>query len=453
MKPILITLLGILASLPVIAGKPNFIIIFTDDQGYNDLGCFGSEKIKTPNIDRLATEGRKFTSFMVPSSVCSPSRAALLTGCYPKRVGLHKHVIFPANDYGLNPKEFTIPRLFKSLGYVTACIGKWHLGHRPAVLPTAHGFDSYFGIPYSNNMNHPDHSFSDNPFADKIWTDPAKWTKKFNVPLMEGTEIIELPVDQRTITSRYTDRAISFITENKDKPFFLYLAHTMPHVPLFVPDEARNPDVKNAYTCVIEHLDTEIGRMMKTVRELGLADDTFVIVTSDNGPAPNSRNFGGSAFPLRGAKASPFEGGQRVPCIIWAPGRIPAGTETGELVSSMDLLPSVAAILGTELPADRIIDGIDLSSTITGTPKKGRTEFIYYSAHGVLQGFRQGDWKLLTKGVRGVKETSLFNLANDVEEMKNLASKEPEKVNQLNARMRELDTEITTNARPVWQEK
>ena len=432
------------------AAKPNFIIIFTDDQGYADLGCFGSEKIKTPHIDRLAAEGRKFTSFMVASSVCSPSRAALLTGSYPKRVGMHKHVLFPASDYGLNPAEYTLADHFKSLGYATACIGKWHLGHLPELLPRAQGFDSYYGIPYSNDMNHPDNKGKASPFSDESWLKQDEFVKKWNTPLIENEEIIELPVDQRTITRRYTDRAISFVTENKDKPFFLYLPHSMPHIPLFVPEDAQDPDPKNAFKAVIEHIDAEVGRLADKLRELGLAENTYLIYTSDNGPWITFKHHGGSAFPLRDGKSTTFEGGQRVPCVMWAPGRIPAGTTSGELVSTIDLLPTLAALADSKLPENgNRIDGLDLSATLTGDAPSKRDEFVYYTAQGEPDGIRQGDWKLLLRK----PEPLLFNLKEDISELENLAAKHPEKIATLTARLKELDAEITENARPVWKKK
>ena len=432
------------------ATKPNFIIIFADDLGYNDLGCFGSTKIKTPNLDRLGKEGRKFTNFMVPSPVCSPSRAALLTGCYPKRVGLHKHVLFPTSDYGLNPSEYTIADHFKSLGYSTACIGKWHLGHHPETLPRRHGFDSYFGIPYSNDMNHPDNKGKAQPASDDSWRNQAEYVKKWNTPLIENEEIIELPVDQRTITRRYTDKAIEFVTANKAKPFFLYLPHSMPHIPLFVPEDAYDPDPANAYQCVIEHIDAEVGRLVDAVRTLGLADNTYIVFTSDNGPWIKFANHGGSALPLRDGKSTTFEGGQRVPCIMWAPGRIPAGTRSDALVSTIDLLPSLATLADSELPENgNRIDGLDVSPTITGDAPSPRNEFIYYSAQGEVDGIRQGDWKLLLRKPQPL----LFNLKEDISEKNDLASKNPEKVEALSARMKALDADITANTRPVWRKK
>jgi arylsulfatase A len=448
--------------------QPNFIIIFTDDQGYNDLGCFGSKAIKTPHLDRLAKEGRRFTQFYVPCSVCSPSRAALLTGSYPKRVGMHRHVLFPKSDYGLNPAEHTIADQLRSTGYATACIGKWHLGHHPETLPRQNGFDSYYGIPYSNDMNHPDNKGKASPASDDGWINQDKQVKLWNTPLIHNEKIIELPVNQRTITRRYTDKAIEFVTANKGKPFFLYLPHSMPHIPLFVPKDVHDPDPKNAYKCVIEHIDAEVGRLVKTVRDLGLANNTYIIFTTDNGPWLHFKHHGGSAFPLRDGKGTTFEGGQRVPCIMWGPGRIPADTTSSAFGSTLDLLPTITSLSGSKLPAKIRIDGYDLTKTITGDVPSPRKELVYYSARGSLEGIRQGDWKILVKKTRvkrgkkgkkaknaspGKTQIFLFNLADDVSETTNLADKNPERVKSLQARMKELDNEITANARPVWRKK
>ena len=439
--------------------RPNFIIIFADDQGYNDLGCFGSETIKTPNIDRLASEGRKYTSFYVPCSVCSPSRAALLTGCYPKRVGMHKHVLFPKSDYGLNPDEYTIADHLKSNGYATACFGKWHLGHHPQTLPRAQGFDAYFGIPYSNDMNHPDNSGKPRKkSSDELWADQESAIKLWNTPLIENEEIVELPVDQRTVTRRYTDKAIDFINANKDEPFFVYLPHSMPHIPLYVPEDAYDPNPRNAYKCVIEHIDAEVGRLAQTVRDLGLSEKTWIIYTSDNGPWLQFKNHGGSAKPLRSGKGTTFEGGQRVPCVMWAPGRIPAGTSTNAFTSTMDLLPTIAAITSTTL-SDRKIDGHNISSTFE-TDETPRDELIFYSGNGKLEGIRKGDWKYLSVGPQNKKKnpkakakTYLFNLADDIGEQDNLLESNQEVVEELKSRMVEADKEITSNARPVLRIK
>ncbi len=442
------------------AEQPNFIIIFTDDQGYNDLGCFGSAHIKTPNIDRLAAEGRKYTSFYSACSVCSPSRAALLTGSYPKRVGMHRHVLFPQSDYGLNATEYTIADHLKSLGYATACIGKWHLGHHPETLPRANGFDSYFGIPYSNDMNHPDNKGKPRIPSDDLWTNQETAVTQWNTPLVENETIIELPVDQRMITRRYTDKAIEFISANQDRPFFLYLPHSMPHIPLYVPDDAYDPDAQHAYKCVIEHIDAEVGRIAETVRRLGLAEQTYIIYTSDNGPWLQFKHHGGSADPLRAGKGTTFEGGQRVPCVIWAPGRIPADTSTDAFTSTMDLLPTIAALAGKPLPDGNQIDGHDISGTFTAD-ESPRTEFVYYSAYGVLEGIRIGDWKYLEKqrvssgqSQRASEpRTFLFNLAKDIGEQDNQDRQHPEIVSKLKARMAEIDQEITANARAVWRQQ
>jgi len=431
------------AGVAAAAEKPNFIIIFTDDQGYNDLSCFKSETIKTPHIDQLATEGRKFTSFYVAANVCTPSRSALLTGCYPKRIGMEKHVIFPAHNHGLHTDEVTIADLLKGAGYATACIGKWHLGHRKPFLPTSQGFDSYYGIPYSNDMSHPDNKNKPWGKWDESWKNPDVMVKKWNTPLMQDEKIIELPVEQRTITRRYTDKGIEFVKANKEKPFFLYLPHSMPHLPLFVPDDIRDPDVKNAYKCVIEHIDAEVGRLVKTVRDLGLSSKTYIIFTSDNGPWIQFKHHAGSAKPLRAGKGTTYEGGHRVPCVMWAPGRIPAGTTSDAFTTTMDILPSIAKLAGLELKPRGPIDGKDISAVMLGDAPSPRKEMLFYSARGKLEGLRQEEWKLLIR-----KKPELYNLAKDIGEQQNLAETMPEKVAELKKRMEALDKEIAENVRP-----
>ncbi|MFG0266030.1 MAG: sulfatase [Rhodopirellula sp. JB055] len=460
----LLTLLGrpgLAAESSDTSEKPNVIVIFTDDQGYNDLGCFGSPNIKTPNLDRLASEGRRYTSFYSACSVCSPSRAALLTGCYPKRVGLHQHVLFPQSKHGLHPDEVTIADHLKSAGYATACVGKWHLGHHKETLPTSNGFDSYYGIPYSNDMNHPDNKRIGKLPSDERWKDQSSAVTFWNTPLVQDKEIIELPVDQRTITRRYTDRAIEFVEANQDKPFFLYMPHSMPHIPLYVPEDVYDPDPQNAYKCVIEHIDAEVGRLVQTVRDLGLSKKTLIVYTSDNGPWLQFKNHGGSAGPLRAGKGTTFEGGQRVPCIMWAPGRIPAGTSSNAFATNMDLLPTIASVTGVALKNDRKIDGVDLTSTFTSN-ESARDEFVFYSAHGALEGIRIGVWKYLRKVPRRGKnakgpapepEVFLFHLSEDIGEKNNLAEQDPERVQRMHARMEELNEEITANARLVWRKK
>lgn len=442
--------------------RPNFVIIFADDQGYGDLGCFGSTKINTPNIDRMAAEGRRMTNFMVASPVCTPSRAALLTGCYPKRVGMHQHVLFPASTKGLNPTEHTIADHLKAQGYATACFGKWHLGHHPETLPQQNGFDTYFGIPYSNDMNHPDNKGKPRVPSDQLWKNQESAVTLWNTPLMENESIVELPVDQRTVTRRYTDKAIEFVTSNQDKPFFLYLPHSMPHIPLYVPEDVYDPDPQNAYTCVIEHIDAEVGRLMETIRDLDLAKETYVIYTSDNGPWLQFKNHGGSAGPLRAGKGTTFEGGQRVPCVVWGPGRVPAGTDCDELVGTIDMLPTIAALTETSLPADRKIDGMDVSGLLLGSQQESpRDEYLYYTSRGQIEGIRQGNWKLLVKRKSPPRnrpnakvpppEILLFDLSKDIGEETNLADDHPEVVKKLRKRMQARDAEITKNAREPWQ--
>ena len=450
------------------AAKPNFIIIFTDDQGYGDLSCFGSKTIKTPNIDRIANEGRKFTSFMVASPVCTPSRSALLTGCYPKRIGMHQHVLFPSSKKGLNPKEHTIADHLKLQGYATACFGKWHLGHHKEVLPTANGFDTYYGIPYSNDMNHPDNKGKPRggwEGMDILWANPESTLTKWNTPLIEDEKIVELPVDQRTVTRRYTQKSIEFIKANKKKPFFVYLPHSMPHIPLYVPDEIRDSDPKNAYINTIEHIDFEVGRILKTLDDLKLSENTYIIYTTDNGPWLPFRHHGGSAGPLRDGKGTTFEGGQRVPYVMRGPG-IPAGTICNELTSTIDILPTIAALTGEPLAGANKIDGMDVSGLWKGISKQSpRKEFLYYTSRGAIEGIRRDNWKLIVKKPRtrnarkpiNTRQTNieppkvfLFNLAMDIGEQTNLAEVKPGVVNRLRARMEALDKEITKNSRKPW---
>ena len=461
MKPIALLLSALLFSIASHAAKPNFLIIFIDDQGYGDLGCFGSKLIKTPNIDRLATEGRKFTSFMVASPVCTPSRAALMTGCYPKRVGMHQHVLFPQSTKGLNPDEHTIADHLKSQGYATAAFGKWHLGYQKEVLPVAQGFDTYLGIPYSNDMNYPDNKGKPKggpDGMDLLWNDPESTLTKWRTPLFKDDALFELPVDQRLVTRRYTQGAIDFITAHKDEQFFVYLPHSMPHIPLYVPDDVRDPNPRHAYINTVEHIDNEVGRLLNTLDDLKLTENTYVLYTSDNGPWLPFKHHGGNAGPLRDGKGTTFEGGQRVPCLLRGPG-VPAGTVCNELTGTIDVLPTIASITGMPLPTCKKIDGMDVTGLWTGKKEKSpRNEFLHYTAHGDIEGIRIGDWKLLVKKPRprkGQKDQPtpqflLFNLQADLGEQNNLADSNPGKVKELHARMMEHDAEITENARSPW---
>jgi arylsulfatase A len=420
--------------------KPNFVIIFTDDQGYQDVGCFGSPSIRTPNLDRMAAEGMKFTDFYAAASVCSPSRAALLTGCYPPRVGITK-VLFPSDNIGLNPEEHTIADILKSKGYVTACIGKWHLGHLPEFLPTSNGFDYYFGIPYSNDM---DGVKGKNKGLDRAWLqkDYSPW----NVPLMRGKYIIERPAVQTALIERYTDEAVKFIGKNKDNPFFLYLPHTMPHIPLFVSDEFYVEDVKKAYKATIEQIDSSVGRILTALRDAGVDKNTLVIFTSDNGPWLSMKHHGGCALPLRDGKFSTYEGGMREPCIMRWPAKIPAGKVCSELCGTIDLLPTFARLAGAEIPADRVIDGRDIWPLMEGRPDAGSPHeaYFYYSGNN-LEAVRSGKWKLR----RVENNTELYDLEADIGESKNLADEHPEIVERLKGIMEEFDRGLKAKSRPV----
>jgi len=431
------------------AEKPNFVIIFTDDQGYNDLSCFGSKTIKTPHIDGMAAEGMKLTSFYVASPVCSPSRAALLTGCYPKRIDMEQHVLFPQSKKGMNPEEETIADYLKSSGYKTAAVGKWHLGHQKQFLPTRQGFDSYYGIPYSNDMSHPDNK--DKPKGkgnvkwSNSWADPSMKDVVWNTPLFQNEEVLEMPCDQRTITKRYTDKAIDFIKQNKKDPFFLYLTHSMPHLPLYVPDEIYDADETQAYRLVIEHIDQQVGRVIKTLKEEGLSKNTVVIFTSDNGPWLQFKHFGGSALPLRSGKGTTFEGGQRVPCVIWAPGYIKGGQTKDEIMSTIDILPTIAGIVGDKLKSGKSIDGVNQKDFLFSDAPSARDSMMYYSSRGSIEGFRKGDYKYFQPLKKN--KAQLYNLKEDISESNNLATKYPEKVKELDQVMKSLDAEITKSKR------
>ena len=423
----------------------NVIVIFTDDQGYQDLGCFGSPDIRTPRIDQMAREGMRLTSFYSANPVCSASRAALLTGCYPKRVLAEKTVLFPRDTVGLNPKETTLADMFKGEGYATACVGKWHLGHHPEFLPTRQGFDSYFGIPYSNDMSHPEGAKRPKYGEwDTYWKDRQS-SALWQTPLLRDEKIIEHPVEQRTITRRYTDEALSFIRQSKDtsKPFFLYLAHSMPHVPLYLPDALHNPDSSNPYNDVIEHIDAQVGRILDLLTQLELSRNTLIIYTSDNGPWLRFNHHGGKALPLREGKGTTFEGGMRVPCVVWGPGRIKPGSESDEIISTIDLLPTLSSITGTELNTNGPIDGLDQSAMLLGEGPSVRHEFLYYTRE--VQAIRQGQYKLRKTG----KNAELFDLANDIGEKQNIAKKKPELAQKLLLRMQQLDSQITAGMRPI----
>ncbi|QDV34506.1 sulfatase family protein [Tautonia plasticadhaerens] len=358
------------------APRPNVVIIFCDDLGYGDLGCYGNPTIATPNLDRMAAEGQRWTQFYVGASVCTPSRAALMTGRLPVRSGLcsgERRVLFPDSAGGIPASEITLAEALRDLGYDTGMVGKWHLGHLPPYLPTSNGFDSYFGIPYSNDMDR----LPSAPEGRAAITKPR--VEYFNVPLLRGTEVVERPADQRTITRRYTDEAVRFIDEHKGgNPFFLYLAHSMPHVPLFRSDEYEGVSRRGLYGDVIEEIDGSVGRVLDAIREGGISEETVVFFTSDNGPWLVFGRQGGTAGLLRNGKGSTWEGGMREPFLAWWPGTIPAGGMVRDLGATMDLYVTSILLAGGTPPGDRAIDGVDLRPAFFGAGPSPRDSMLYY---------------------------------------------------------------------------
>lgn len=418
---------------------PNFVIILTDDQGYADVGVYGAEGYETPNLDRLATEGMRFTSFYVANSACTPSRAALMTGSYPDRVGL-PNVLGPRATIGLNPEELTIAEVLQGRGYATAAVGKWHLGDHPVFLPTNHGFDSYFGIPYSNDMS-PDPKNNPRPHA----------RGHPGLPLLRDTTVIEREPDQTALTRRYTEEATAFIEANADRPFFLYLAHSFPHVPLYASERFASSTERGLYGDVIREIDWSVGEILATLGRLGLDEHTLVFFTSDNGPWLIFGNQSGSAGPLREGKGTSFEGGQRVPGMARWPGEIPAGEISDHLVTAMDLLPTFAELAGDSLLQERVIDGHDIWPILSGTSQaRSPYERFFYYRSGQLQAVRSGRWKLHvphgyrtlaggevgndgTPGAYGQAriDLALFDLRADVGETTDVAGQHPEVVERL----------------------
>ena len=401
--------------------KPNFIIIFADDLGYGALACYGSTKNRTPHIDRMAAEGMRFTDFYVTSGVCTPSRSSLMTGCYPRRVGLHvdsanKWVLFPKAKKGLNPDEITISEILEGQGYATACIGKWHLGDQPPFLPTRQGFDYYYGIPYSNDMNRP----------------------AIPLPLMRNEEVIEAPAQQATLTQDYTREALAFIENHKGDPFFLYLPHTMVHLPLQASADFKGKSANGRYGDALEEVDWSTGEILKKLHELGIDKNTMVIFSSDNGS--NGRG-GGSNAPLRGFKGDTDEGSMRVPFVVRWPDRIPAKSVCPELASTIDLLPTIARLAGGTIPGDRVVDGMDIWPLMAGQEgaRSPHEAFFYYHT-GQLQAVRSGQWKLVLPQAKKKRGWSgeeldtplrLINLAEDIHEDNDRSELFPEIVAKL----------------------
>ncbi|MFY9151808.1 MAG: sulfatase [Prolixibacteraceae bacterium] len=374
------------------AQTPNVVLIFIDDLGYGDLSCYGATQYKTPNLDKMAAQGIRFTSFMSAQAVCSASRAGILTGCYPNRVGI-SGALFPDSKIGLNPSEEIIPEVLKKRGYKSAAIGKWHLGHRREFLPLQQGFDEYLGIPYSNDM------WPVNYDGTPIIAE--KNQRKFDfppLPLIEGNEKIRefnSLEDQAEITTIYTGRAVQFITENKNQPFFLYLAHSMPHVPLAVSSKFKGKSEQGLFGDVVMEIDWSVGEIMKALEKNGLDKNTLVIFTSDNGPWQNFGNHAGSTGGLREAKGSSFEGGQREPCIMKWPGHIPEGAICNKLASTIDILPTLAAITNSPLP-EKKIDGVNILPLLLGDENANpRESFLYYYRKNSLEAVRKGSWKLV----------------------------------------------------------
>jgi arylsulfatase len=422
---------------------PNIVLVFTDDQGYGDLGVYGATDFATPYLDRLASEGMRFTSFYASQAVCSASRASLLTGCYAERVSI-RGALFPWAEVGLNPEEETIAEMLKRQGYATGMFGKWHLGHHEEFLPLQHGFDEYLGLPYSNDMWPVDFDGLPATEGRKLEYPP--------LPLIDGNETVET-IDnlgeQAALTTRYAERAVGFIETHRHEPFFLYLAHSMPHVPLGVSDKYRGHSAQGMYGDVIEEIDWSVGQVLATLDRLGLADETLVIFTSDNGPWLNFGNHAGSAGPLREGKGTAFEGGPRVPAIIRWPGRIEAGSVCAKMASTIDLLPTIASVTGAALP-ERPIDGVSILPLLLGDESANPRDQFYFYYEEELRAVREGRWKRVfehrTRSYEGVEPgqdgypgeytfptvpAALYDLENDIRETSDVSEAHPQVVRRL----------------------
>jgi arylsulfatase A len=425
--------------------KPNLIIINIDDLGYADIGPFGSKTNPTPHLDRMAAEGRKLTGFYA-APVCSPSRASLMTGCYPKRALPIPHVLFPASPAGLHPDEVTIAELLGESGYATACIGKWHLGDQPEFLPTRQGFDYYYGIPYSNDMGPAEDGAKSNPGRPR--PNPANREPNHTpvgitgagqppLPLLENEQVIARvrEKDQFAVTRQYTEKAVEFIRNKKDVPFFLYLPHTAVHFPLYPHEDFQGKSKKGLIGDWAVEVDWSVGRILDTVRDEKLAEKTFVLFTSDNGGA---LNHGSDNSPLRGSKGQTYEGGIRVCTIAWWPGKIPAGTSTDAITTMMDILPTLAKLGGAKVPTDRTIDGVDIWPALVGEARP--REAFHYFRGANLQAVRQGPWKL------HLRQGELYHLERDVAESSDVAKDHPEIVARLRRLAAEMNDDLGTDA-------
>lgn len=426
---------------------PNIVLIFADDMGYGDLSCFGASQYKTPNLDHMANQGMRFTNFYVSHAVCSASRAALLTGCYANRVGIHG-ALNPKATTGLNPEEETIAEILKKQGYKTAAVGKWHLGHHQEFLPLQQGFDEYLGLPYSNDMWP--------VYYDGTRNIPPSYERKLGfpeLPLIKNNEKIrELKnmKDQDELTTLYTETAVDFIGRNKDNPFFLYLAHSMPHVPLAVSDKFKGKSEQGLYGDVMMEIDWSVGEIVKAIEENGLADNTLIIFTSDNGPWLNFGNHAGSSGGLREGKGTSFEGGQRVPSVMKWPGVIPEGIVCNKMAATIDILPTLVAITGAPLP-EKKIDGVNILSLMKKEPNANPRKILYYYyGNNQLEAVRKDNWKMVfphnhrsylgvVPGIDGFpgetnKVTSgleLYDLRRDPGERYNVIKQYPEMVIEL----------------------
>ncbi len=417
--------------------RPNVIIIYADDLGWGDLGCYGNPVIRTPNLDRMAAEGMRFTDFYSAAEVCTPSRAALLTGRYPVRSGMCNdqfRVLRNNSAGGLPRDEVTLPEMLKGRGYATGMVGKWHLGHLPEHLPPHHGFDSYFGLPFSNDMMPAPNAPKGRP---KFYEENnAYW----RTPLIRGTAVIEAQPDQRQLTRRYTEESVRFIREKKGAPFFLYVAHTFPHVPLFASERFRGKSAAGVYGDVIAELDWSVGEILGTLRAEGLDQKTLVVFSSDNGPWLIYNHHGGSAGPFREGKGSTWEGGMRVPGIAWWPGRVQAGVVQHEIATTMDLFTTCAKLGGATLPGDRPIDGQDISPLLFGTGTVSRDAYLFYRGT-TLYAARLGPWKahFITRSGYGADQPEphdppqLYHLGEDPSERVDRAKDNPAVIAEINA--------------------
>lgn len=402
------------------APRPNVVLIVTDDLGWGDLGCYGAKDLRTPQLDRMAAEGTRFTDFSVVTALCTPSRAALMTGRYPGRAGLAVGVLRPDATNGLASAEFTLAEAAKSAGYATGCIGKWHLGFRPGMRPMDQGFDSYFGVLHN---------------LDRFETAPFE--KEGGTPVLRGDTVVERPAVPAKLTGQYTEEALRFIEENRARPFFLYVSHAMPHIPYDASPAFRGRSARGPYGDAVEELDDSTGRLLGKLRALGLAERTLVLFTSDNGP---ERNTPGSAGPWRGGKHTVFEGGLRVPCLAWWPGTVPAGRTCDDFIASLDLLPTLAALAGAALPADLKPDGYDVSPVLLGRPGARSPRTTLYSLYGLgarrAESLREGRWKLLVGPA-----PQLYDLVADPGETSDVAGAHPDLVGRLSKLARDIRAE------------